>query len=72
MKKGKYYFNKLSKKEQIEFKENCNTLRNPEHLDNLINEDFNSFELFLSRGFVWGQSLQGLKYWIDISNRKIN
>ena len=68
MKKGKYWFSKLSETEQQEFKEN--NANEDNNFDSIMNGEFKSFEEFIFLcGFSWIFSPQGDEYWINISNR---
>ena len=70
MKKGTYWFRKLSEQEQKEFKENNSKQVN--NFDTIMNEEFENFYLFiLNCGFGWIFTPQGDEYWCKISNREV-
>ena len=68
--KGTYYFSQLSSLEQSQFR------RNTEHstgrsIDVYLNDEFRDFREFISSGFSWMHTEEGLFYWHDISNKMV-
>lgn len=68
MKEGKYYFDKLSDKQQIEFKENINKTI-PNRLEYLMKSKYVNFFDFMSVSFSWVKTTQGYNYWHEISKK---
>ena len=67
MKTGAYWFKFLTDKEQEEFKLNC---RLDGRFDYVMEKEIDHFKRFLMLVFPWGATLQGFKYWHEISQRK--
>lgn len=65
MKKGIEWFAYLSEQEQKEFRENCKDFHE------YINDEYFSFDCFISLAFNWIDVTQGYEYWHDISNKKV-
>lgn len=65
MKKGEYWFSKLSETEQQEFKKNCNF-----QFERAM-EGEKSFMAFIGFFFDWNSSPQGWEYWFKISKRDV-
>ena len=62
--KGKEYFKMLSETEQKKFKSNCDDFV-------LVMEQENeTFWIFIARSFTWEHSPEGINYWCEIANRK--
>jgi hypothetical protein len=68
MKKGSYWFSKLSDSEQVMFKQNCR-LQSID-FDVLINKKFQSFADFID-SFIWIDTMEGGRYWVKIWQRNI-
>lgn len=69
MKKGKEWLAYLSKKEQKEFKKNCE-LQN-RSFESEIELEYENFNLFILASFEWDITPQGGEYWEKISYRKV-
>jgi hypothetical protein len=69
MKKGSYWFSFLSEKEQKEFRENCE-IQDFDFIE-IINDIYESFEVFILSCFHCMSSEQGGGYWFEISNRNV-
>lgn len=69
MKKGEYWFSKLSETEQQQFKY-CTT-KNGNNFDSLIKLDYPDFELFIMTFFTWSTTADGWEYWYNISKRDV-
>lgn len=65
MKTGIYWFAFLSEQEQKEFRINCDDFYE------YINDEYFSFDFFISLAFDWIDTPQGNDYWIEISNRQV-
>ena len=71
MKTGHFYFVKLSKQEQKEFKENLDN--DPDEVfEEYMVDEFISWENFITNSFLFKNTPQGYDYWEAISNRKID
>jgi hypothetical protein len=68
MKKGIYWFAKLSEKEQNEFRENCKNQDDNFHTQ--MEWECDTFYVFIAGAFVWGNTIQSSQYWNTIANRK--
>ena len=65
MKKGIYWFAFLSEQEQKEFRANC------EDFHEYMDSEIESFDGFIDCAFFWDSTPQEAKYWLRISNRKV-
>jgi hypothetical protein len=69
MKKGSYWFSFLSEKEQKEFRENVKKV--DDNFTELMNNEYSSFEFFITNSFWYDGTPQGSAYWYEISNRNV-
>lgn len=72
MKKGKYWFSKLSHKQKGQFRRNVkNQTSFYELFEYKMSSDYNNFMDFLSKGFLWITSNEGFRYWSKLSDKNI-
>jgi hypothetical protein len=69
MKKGSYWFSFLSEKEQKEFRENVKKV--DDNFTELMNDEYSSFEFFISTSFLYSGTAQGHDYWMEICKRDV-
>jgi len=66
MKNGLYYLNKLPYAVQVKYLKN---LDNVGSISFFLQSKFQSFEVFMKRGFVWNSTPEGRQYWSDILSK---
>lgn len=69
MKTGQYYFDTLSETERKQFMANFD-----KHIqrDNYMESKFSGMVEFISAAFTWKSTPEGIDYWNEIANRKID
>jgi hypothetical protein len=67
MKKGKEWYVFLNDKEKMKFKANCSDIT----FNELMEDKYESFRIFISSFFGWVNSLEGWGYWNGISLRQV-
>jgi hypothetical protein len=70
--KGTYYFSLLSSLEQNQFRYNLENNIINITLVEYLNCEFYDFNEFIGFSFNWCESREGISYWVEISNRKVN
>lgn len=73
MKTGQHYFNLLSAKEQVQFKNNYSKYRLQLRTcySTFLNQLFENFNCFINASFIWRKTPQKFTYWKKIANRQV-
>lgn len=64
--KGYLLLTKLNKYQRQKFIDNCRDYGGPEHLNELMESEYESFQEILMEAFIWHNSPERSAYWINI------
>lgn len=71
MKKGKYWFSKLSHKQKGQFRKAKKAVEYSFTTKEVMERDYINFLDFLSKSFGWWMSEQGFEYWYKIASKNV-
>jgi hypothetical protein len=67
--KGYEYVHYMTLEEWKKWEENVISIRHKKRIKFLLNDNYSSFNYFISRSFVWFSSNENYIYWLEISKR---